>query len=389
MIVLFLAIEDHRIAPARLAGSLHSAGIAVAALCLRDSMLGHSRYPFRLFELPTSRSFRGLAKALEDAVSTSGARWIIPGDEQSVALLQFLRLRRNVAGLSPGSMAVIEASLGNPCFFDACLLKSNTLRLASKLGIKVPRGFTVTSVGEAVARADDLGFPVFLKESFSWAGLGVVSCPDPISVRQAYIVKAKKRTMLPIRDLFRSLLGRHWYPTGTSIDIQSPISGQVVMFCGIAARGHLMGGICATQLECAYPQGPSTAVRICHEPEIAAAAEKMVVALGYSGFISFDFIKPEVGGEPVLIECNARPVPIAHLGARVGVDLGVFLADYLLTGVLPAKQICSQRSLEIILFPASLQPWPGLQGMCRDIPFDDPALIEFHLAMHPDLALAA
>lgn len=388
MVVLFLAIEDHRISPARLAGSLHSAGISVAALCFRNTMIGHSRYPFRFFELPTSRSFRGLANALEEAVSASGARWIVPSDEQSIALLQFLLLRRGGAGLSPATMALIKASLGDPDCFDASLLKSDTLSLASKLGIKVPRGFTVTSAGEAVAKADALDYPVFLKESFSWAGLGVVSCPDSVSVRDAYTATAEKQTMLPIRDLFRTLLGRHWYPTGTPIDIQSPISGQVVMFCGIAVRGYLMGGICAFQLECAYPQGPSTAVRICHEPEIAAAADKMVVALGYSGFISFDFIKPQDGGEPVLIECNPRPVPIAHLGAIVGVDLGVLLADYLSSGALPSIPVSPQRTLEIILFPASLQPWPGLQGVLRDIPHDDPALIEFYLELHPSLALA-
>ena len=381
MTVLLLAIEDYRISPVRLAGSLSSAGLSVAALCRSDTMLGRSKYVFRLFNLPSSRSFRELAKSLEEAVSISGAELIIPGDEQAIVLLQFLRRRRAGASLSSRTMAVIKASLGDPEFFAASLLKSNTVSLASKLGIKVPRGFTVTSAEEAVAKAESLGFPVFLKESFSWGGLGVVSCPDPATIRQAF--NTRRPTMLPLRLLLKTLLGRHWYPTCAPIDIQSPISGQVAMFSGLAMRGQLLGGICAFQLECAYPQGPSTAVRICHDPEIFAASTKMVLALGYSGFIGFDFIKPEDGGEPVFIECNPRPVPIAHLGGRLGVDLAVLLANYLSTGRLPVQPVFPQGTLEVILFPAALQPLPWHHEVLRDIPNDDPGFLEYYLAMHP------
>jgi hypothetical protein len=380
MTVLLLAIEDYRISPIRLAGSLYSAGISVAALCRSNTMLGHSNYLFRLFDLPSSRSYRELAKSLEEAVSTSGAELIIAGDEQGIALLQFLQLRRAGASLSSRTMAVIKASLGDPEFFAASLLKSSTVSLANKLGLKVPRGFTVTSAEEAVAKAQSLGFPVFLKESFSWGGLGVVSCPDPATVRQAFM--SRRPTMLPLRLLLKTLLGRHWYPTCAPIDIQSPVSGQVAMFCGLAIRGQLLGGICAFQLECAYPQGPSTAVRICHDSEIAAASIKMVLALGYSGFIGFDFIKPDDGGDPVFIECNPRPVPIAHLGGRLGVDLAVLLANYLSTGRLPARPVFPQGTLEVILFPASLQPLPGHDEVLRDIPNDDPGFLEYYRAMH-------
>jgi hypothetical protein len=381
MILLLLAIEDDRISPVRLAGSLYSAGISVAALCRSNTMLGHSKYLFRLFDLPSSRSFRELARSLEEAVSRSGAELIIPGDEQAIILLQFLRRRRTGASLSARTIAVIKDSLGDPEFFAASLLKSNTVSLACKLGLKVPRGFTVTSAEEAVVKAESLGFPVFLKESFSWGGLGVVSCPDPDTVRQAF--NARRPTLLPLRRLLKTLLGRHWYPTCAPIDIQSPISGQVAMFCGLAIRGQLLGGICAFQLECAYPQGPSTAVRISHDIKIAAASAKMILALGFNGFIGFDFIKPDDGGEPVFIECNPRPVPIAHLGGRLGVDLAVLLANYLSTGRLPVQPVFPQGSLDVILFPASLQSLPWHNEVLRDIPNDDPGFLEYYLTMHP------
>ncbi|WP_353228026.1 hypothetical protein [Novosphingobium sp.] len=373
MDILIFSIEDGRFGPARLPQIFHEAGLAVAALCPADNLLAHSGFLRAHHPLPPSRTIRVIARALAAAIRETSPQLIIPGDEQAVILLQAFAGGRCKAVIGHKARVIIAASLGDPAMFAASLLKSDTMALARSLGIAVPRGQTVASAEVAVHAAEAIGFPVYLKQSFSWAGVGVAECHDAPALRAAFAAARPRRPGL--RTLARKMMGRDWYPTDAPMDVQSGIAGQCAMYCGLAWRGRLVGGFAGVKLEPVHGNGPSKIVKLMHDTVLEDVATRMTAALGFTGFLAFDFMIPHDGGDPLLIECNPRPVPVHHLGRHVGVDLAAALAR-MLDGEAPdAAPMPASRALEVVLFPHALDPALARHNRLSDVPGDDPGLI--------------
>ncbi|MFM9935665.1 MAG: ATP-grasp domain-containing protein [Novosphingobium sp.] len=377
MDILIFAIEDGRYGPARFPQMLHEAGLSVAALCPSDNLLAHSGFLGAHHALPPSRNIRVIAKALAAAITASPPRLVIPGDEQAVILLQAFAEGRCASLIGSEARAIIAASLGEPRMFAASLFKSDTIALARSLGVRVPESETVVSVSEAHCAGDRMGYPVYLKQSFSWAGLGVAKCDDAKALRAA-CEAARPRGMM-VRHVVRKALGRDWYPAVTAMDVQSGIAGKTAMFSVLAWKGRLIGGLSGMRLAKIGPYGPSTAVRLGHDQRMADSAGKMVAALGLTGFVSFDFMIPDDGSEPVLIECNPRPVPVHHLGREVGVDLAAAFARLLNGESVPGGPLFADRDLDVVLFPHALNRALHIEGSHLDMPHEDPGLIR-HVA---------
>jgi len=286
MDILIFAIEDGRFGPARFPEMLHHAGLTVAALCPSDNLLAQSGFLGAHHALPQSRNIRVVAKALAAAITASPPKLIIPGDEQSVILLQAFAGGRCASLIGPEATAIIAASLGDPRMFAASLFKSDTIALARSLGVPVPESETVASVREAHRAGDRMGYPVYLKQSFSWAGLGVAKCDDAEALRAAFGA-ARPRGMI-LRHLVRKALGRDWYPAITAMDVQSGVAGSTAMFSVLGWEGRMIGGLSGVRLAKIGPYRPSTSVRLGHNQAMADAAGKLVAALGLTGFASFD-----------------------------------------------------------------------------------------------------
>jgi D-alanine-D-alanine ligase-like ATP-grasp enzyme len=377
MDILVFAIEDGRFGPARLPQMLHKAGLSVAALCPADNILAQSGFLDAHHVLPKSRNIRVIAKALAAAITKAPPKLVIPGDEQAVILLQGFVEGRCAALIGPQAKAIIAASLGDPSMFAASLFKSDTIALARSLGIAVPKSETVTSVSEAELAGERIGYPVYLKQSFSWAGLGVAKCDDAAALRAACEAARPRGAML--RRLVRKALGRDWYPAVTTMDVQSGVAGKTAMFSALAWQGRLVGGHCGVRLAKIGPYGPSTAVRLGHDQSMADAAGKLVAALGITGFVAFDFMIPDDGGEAVLIECNPRPVPVHHLGRHIGVDLAMALARLLNGEALDDGPLFADRELDVVLFPHALNRALHIEGSLLDMPEEEPGLVR-HVA---------
>ena len=370
MDILIFAIEAGRFGPARLPQSLAKAGLSVSALCAGDNILAHSRFLTHHFELAPTRSARRLARALVEAIAICEPALVIPADEQVVVLLHSL-VRGRYAKLLPDSIrALIMRSLGDPRHYDAMLLKSETLALARQLGVAVPPGRTVTSPQDAVDAAEEVGYPVYVKHSFSWAGLGVVRCENAEAVRVAF--GKRGGAVSCFKASVRKLLGRDWYPDHSPIDVQGGVAGEPAYYCALAWQGRMVSGYAGSKLELAYPNGPSVAVQISHHQQAAAVAEKMIAALGCTGFVAFDFMERD--GEILLIECNPRPVPASHLGKWVGVDHATELAK-VLQGAPPAAPLAPAGQADILLFPYALDKSRHVPGQIADVPWEDPGLI--------------
>ena len=212
MKILMLAVEPGRWGPARLLSPLSDAGFEIAVFCPSANPINKSTHVKQHYELPYLKSWRKFAKQLSNAMTDWQPTLILACDEQVIAALHFL-IRRKLSGrqvMSDQHLRVLLDSIGPPDQFDAMIFKSETRKLALKLGLSVPEGSEVGSTKEAVNVAQKLGFPVYLKKSFSWAGLGTIECHTVDEVENAYVKLNPKKTIF--KDAIRFILNWDWYP---------------------------------------------------------------------------------------------------------------------------------------------------------------------------------
>jgi carbamoylphosphate synthase large subunit len=237
-------------------------------------------------------------------------------------------------------------------------------------------------VDAAVAEAARIGFPVYIKTSFSWAGLGATFCGSSTDVANAAEAALRPNSWSPMRSAIRALLNREWYPTNAPVDVQKAIVGVPAMYNCIALCGRSLAGFAGMRHRSGSASGPSSVVWLGAHPRIADASNEMIAALGASGFINFDYMIEEDTDEIYLLECNPRPGQVSHLGPRVDVDLCAALAREL-RGEAPNESAPENGGEVIHLFPQEWIREPravvGL-GKNLDVPLDDPKLLNFMIA---------
>jgi hypothetical protein len=392
MNILLIGFDSQRWGSARLVKALDAAGFHVAALCANDNPLAKTRYLDKHFPLRDVLSSRHFESRLAQAMEDWKPELIVPADERVVACLHAM-IRRALSGgatrLSEAALETVINSFGDPEQFDATLLKSSTLQLAAKLGLRVPDGMTVSSPEAALSAAASIGFPLYVKTSFSWAGQGVSFCRNPSEVAAAVTMAAQPRSWLRLRNIIKRFMHRDWYPTETAIDVQRSIMGTPAMFCAVAIQGRMVAGFAGiTQQTCAA-NGPSSIVWIGADAEMERMSEIMIRALGATGFVAFDFMVDGATGDIYLLECNPRPIPVCHLGSRIGVDLCAALkAELSSESRTVGEQVIGET---ITLFPQEWQRNPdGIAKTANyiDIPLDDPELLHVMVDAFAGAALA-
>ena len=378
--VLMIAFETGRWGPARLIAPMTEAGFEIAVLCPAENIICKSSHVKRFFELRELKSWRRFAKKLIAALNEWQPTFILPCDEQVIAAIHFI-IRRKLAGIeiiTDQHLQVLLDSIGKPEKLDAMIFKSDTHDLAIELQVKVPQSGRVNSAIKAVEIAEEIGFPVFVKKSFSWASRGTIKCQNASEVSQAY--KDLNPKTSPFKRIARHLLCRDWYPTNSATEVQKAILGVSAMFNVVAWRGQNLGGFFGSREQTIGGNGPSTIVRLGPNAICEDSARKLVAAMGTSGFWAFDFMWDQSTNSATLLECNPRPNQVSHLGPNIGVDLCVAL-----------KKACAGEDVQSVpvtqsaLVPLFPQEWLRdehsalTQRHNLDIPKYDPKLLEFML----------
>lgn len=378
MKILIVSFEDERWGAIRLVKSLEEAGFAVAALCPPDDALTQTRHLQRSYALKELKNARRIEAALAEAMHDWRPAFVIPGDERAVAFLHAL-LRRAQKGarlpLDARSLSTLAESLGDAKHHNSLLMKSETVALARRLALRTPESASGSSAEEAGALASRIGFPVYVKQSFSWAGQGVIRCDTPQEVANAFVSMQPRRTSL-LYTTTRKLLRRDWYPVDSKVDIQQAVSGAPAFFTAVAWKGKMLGGFAGFAERTSSSNGPSCVVRLAAHEEMARASSALIAATGATGFVGFDFMIESATGHAFLLECNLRPVQVCHLGGRVGVDLCAALAAAMRGAATLSPP--AEREEIVALFPQewrrdpdAIAHFPGFV----DAPLDDPALL--------------
>jgi len=378
--ILLVALE--LTGAARLPRALQEAGFEVGVACRPQAHLAHTKFRDHLFRLSEKNHGGGILSALRTITAAWPPDLILPNDDRSALFLARAHELLTAQGTDPDLVSLLVHSLGRPSSVSAAVSKRQTLAAAQKLGLRVPANGPVSSREEVRDFARRHGFPVVLKHSFSSAGQGVFICQDEAEVEKT-LGELKLQRALAFRFMLwrEKVRGRvmdeHWLPADESLIATQYIAGRSAMSLAAAVEGRMLGVLTAEAIM-THPgsTGPSSVVRFIHHEEMRHATGQLLKHWGLTGLIGFDFIL-DAAGQAWLLECNPRPTPIAHLGARVGEDLCAALHAGL--AGLPVKPPASaSRDLVVAHFPKEM--WrdsrsPYLAPEFHDVPLDDPELM--------------
>jgi predicted ATP-grasp superfamily ATP-dependent carboligase len=383
--VLIVANQLYWQGISRLPSGLSLAGISVTALCYPESYLASSGYLEQIILWKGSHRFIKNTAVLQiiQAIISTQPNLVIPGDEDAVFLLhQALKLCL-LLPIFKQVRTVLEKSLCKSEYLDRTISKEGFVAFCKSLGIRVPGNQRIYSESEAVEFTQELGYPVVLKGSIGCGGSMVKICDNDADLKintATFIAKtALPKLVKTWRNQLKAILPKLAPKIENSISIQQYIKGQISMFAFVAAEGKILSYIPVNKV-CSFPgeTGPSSVVRTIECQEMYEFAQKIVAATGYNGFGAFDFILEEKTGLPYVIEFNIRPVPICHLGKRLGADMCKALVEYLENGTCENEQVIKSDFI-IALFPNEYQRDANssyLREHYHDVPLDEPKLIK-------------
>ena len=162
--------------------------------------------------------------------------------------------------------------------------------------------------------------------------------------------------------------------------LQSYVPGTPA-FRNIAAwKGQVLTGVnfIAEQTH-PKPTGASTVIRQIENAEMDQAASRITAALGFSGFVSYDFIVDRDSGAASLIEVNPRCTGSTHLGRLWDLDVcGALSVQLKGTSTTPLSSPI--RPAAVALFPKELERDPASfyvrsPTIYHDVPVDEPHLL--------------
>lgn len=404
--ILFLSLTNNDLMNGPVS-AFAKAGCACAVMSPPEFICAQSRFATRHFPLPRHRGlwlgFLGVRPGLERALRDWSPDLVVPLDDAAARLLRGLAVGRSV---SAELAHLLQRSLGSPSGYQVTGRRAQFLALAGQIGVRAPRSLAA-SPATALEAAEKIGYPVALKRENSCAGFGVTIAKDATELQAAIVATGfggwrsllrhwalLQRANLKLQQLVARLAGGG-SEAKAPFEVQQFVPGASSAFRVVAAwQGQVLAGI-SFERSCVNrpPIGNVTVMRHMEHAEMAASTERIVAALGYSGFALVDFMIQEDTGHAYVIELNARTTGIVHLGPCFGHDVCGALARQLGLAAPSSDPVAALDERPIVLFPRELErdpnsAWlqPG-RKVHHDVPWDDPSVLEVYyrrlLRRHP------
>jgi hypothetical protein len=360
--VLILGLRNW-LGAARLPKAFERAGWQVSTLSFPSILLDRCRHAGAQLFLPDRGTEEELVAETRRVLVAQRPTLVVPGDDAAAELLQAVAASaRQELPASDPFLTLLRDSTGDFAMHGILRSRRRLAEVTAELGVRAPRHAIVRDCAGAFAFAAQHGWPVVLKAEESFAGLGVSICKDEGALDSAVTRMATNNA----RALQEGAV------------LQAFVPGKTAMRAVIAWRGEVIGGLSAIKIE-THPgsTGPSAVVEFIEHAEMMSSTQAMIRRLGYSGFASLDFIL-DAAGAAHLIEMNARPTPICHLGHYLGLDLCLRLREAA-AGRPSVDAEPSNLPKKVALFP---QEWvrdpcsPHFSDAFHDVPWDEPDLVE-------------
>lgn len=289
--------------------SLGSRGLRVAALETFDDggmPTFSSRWCHQQFVCPAEESTEAYLTYLEQVLDYTDARVLITSADATIALIRRYReqLERRV-----------RIALAKEPALGIAINKEQTLAIAKRLGLGVPRAVIVGAVSEVAAALREIGLPAVVKpvESWTWdgqQGARIVS----------QLVTTLDEAQRAVEELTR--LG------GTTL-FQEFLSGRRESLSFLYANGEIYARFAFWGKRTYPPLGGIYALRqaIAFPPDTGEQAERLVREIELEGYSQVEFRRDAVG-KPYLMEINPRlNMAIAH-AVSAGVDFPYLLYQW-------------------------------------------------------------
>ena len=254
------------------------------------------------------RDSKAFVSAIAEAVRRSPGMLVLPMTERTTLPLSESRAEIERAGgrlVLPSHDSVLRA-------FD----KLETTRLASSLGLEVPRTVTLTSAADVAAMAHGASYPQVLKPRTSEEQQpegGVVATGAPIYVRDPE----------QLAEAYHELRKRC-----SAVIAQEFIEGSGAGYFALMVRGEPRLEFAHRRLRDVRPTGSGSALRVSAalSPEVAEAGRAMLSALNWHGVAMVEFrVRPD--GSPVFLEVNGRFWNSLALAVHAGADFPRLVAE--------------------------------------------------------------
>jgi thioesterase domain-containing protein len=370
---------------ARLAAELSAAGCCVDAVGPSGSAVHEIAAVEKSYRLTLMDPIGSLRRAIE----SSPADVIVPFDDRTRQALHRIHAEADPA-TDPGARLRdrLERSLGPPELYSSIYSRVAITEIAAQCGVRCPQTAAVRSPADVRRWLERHGGPAVLKTDGSWGGRE--TC---VIQTTADVGKGWRRLSRPpgiARCIKRLLVERDPWPLRARLtcdrprlSIQSYVDGVPGNAAVACLEGETLGAIQAEVVRGWGTTGPSTVVRIVHDPEMLAAVTTMVKRLSMSGLIGLDFVLEAGTGHAHLIEVNPRATPTSHLVSAEGTDLLAAFRSALGYAGRPRRTRPYPSDGLVALFPQELRRDPGSELVDvahHDIPWHAPDLVALALA---------
>jgi predicted ATP-grasp superfamily ATP-dependent carboligase len=294
--------------------SLGHRGLRVAALEVSDVLeklkyipTFASRWCLQKYTAPEfDRDTQPFVIQLLDLLNQTGACVLIPSSDSTLAVL---RQHREVIAQHAHLALAKETAL------QAAINKDQTLEIAARLGVGIPRGVVVKSVSEASEAMHDIGLPAVVKpvESWHWGeqhGIKLICrlVTTPDEARQAVDELTQEGGMVLFQQL---LLGRR-----EAVSLLYAHGKMYARFAQWAKRVQPpLGGTSVFRQSIALPD------------DITDQSERLVREIELEGYSEVEFRRDGVG-KPYLMEINPRLSASLEVAVRAGVDFPYLLYQW-------------------------------------------------------------
>ncbi len=244
---------------------------------------------------------------LQQWLEQNGAHVLITSSDGTLAVLREHRAQIERYGSR-------VALAGEPALSIA-LNKDQTLEIAEKLGLGVPRGVMVKSSDETAEAIREIGLPAVIKpvETWLWG--------EQQGVR---LVCALVTTPQEARDAVETLT-----QSGGSVLFQQFLSGRREAISFLYAHGEMYARF-AQWAKRTHPQLGGTSVyrqSIALSEDIGQQAERLVREIDLDGYSEVEFRRDHTG-KPYLMEINPRLSASVEVAVRAGVDFPYLLYQW-------------------------------------------------------------
>ncbi len=236
----------------------------------------------------------------------TGARVLITSSDGTLALVRKHRVDIE---------KYVHIALAKEAALEAAINKDQTLEIAERLGLGVPRGVIVKSVAEVSEAIRDIGLPAVVKpiESWLWGeqqGVRLISA------------------LVTTPDEARAAVENLTQYGGTTV-FQQFLTGRREAISLLYANGEVHARFAQWAKRTQPPLGGTSVLRqsIAVPDDIGDEAERLVREIELEGYSEVEFRRDHLG-KPYLMEINPRLSASIEIAVRSGVDFPYLLYQW-------------------------------------------------------------